>query len=112
MKKYFFGLLAIGLAVGAVAFTKPAVRKAKLTDHYFQFVGTPNQDEGDVTKWNEVSASTYDGIPCTATHLGCKLITSNVQTISSQVRPDHVPLLTGTNDPTTDADVSEVKNLQ
>ena len=56
MKKYFFGLFAIVLAVAFSAFTKPQ----KFLDKRFTFVGLPNSfsDIQDVTKWVETASVT------------------------------------------------------
>jgi hypothetical protein len=54
MKKYLFGMLAIALAVGFSAFTKPAKENSKFATYYFEFIGTPS-----VASDLETETSTY-----------------------------------------------------
>ena len=45
MKRYFSGLLALVIAIGAAAFTHEPVKKSNdrvFADYYFQFTGTRN----------------------------------------------------------------------
>jgi len=115
MVRYLTGIIAVVIAIGAVAFTKPTSKTVKtnprFTNTYFQFVGTTNSQEGDVTKWNSISLLTYNALPCTLAHDGCKLIATSTQQVSGITRPANIYLVSGTFDPTTGANVSEVGNL-
>jgi hypothetical protein len=67
MKKYLFGMLALVLAVGFSAFTKPA---KKFTAVYFEFQGDKTDPDKvkDATLWVEIGSSgsctTADEQPC------------------------------------------------
>jgi hypothetical protein len=116
MLRYITGIFAVAIAIFSVAFTKPSVKTIKttpgLTNFYFQFVGTINSQEGDVTKWNNITATQYAGLSCLFAHDGCALIATSTQQVSGITRPANIYLITGTNDPTTGANVSTVANLQ
>ena len=112
MKKYLFGLIAVAIASFSLAFTKAAHKDAPRANHYFQFVGTRNSQEGTNTKWNEITQAQYNNLSCLQAHLGCALITTSVVTISGSVRPSAVPLVAGTKDPTTGSGVITVANFQ
>jgi hypothetical protein len=60
MKKYFFGLLAVVLAVGAVAFTTPAnLSSGKRTNVFFKLNALPTQPNVITpSKYIEVSSVT------------------------------------------------------
>ena len=116
MLRYISGFIAIVIAISAVAFTRPSSKPVKTgkgtTDYYFQFVGTPNLQEGDVTKWNNITATEYSLLNCKFAHDGCGLIATSTQQVGGITRPANIYLNPGTNDPIIGATVSSVENLQ
>ena len=114
MLRYITGLFAMAIALFSVAFTKPSYKSIKtktgFTNFYFQFVGTENSQEGDVTKWNSITASEFAGLSCPSIHDGCALIATSTQQVGGVTRPANIYLISGTNDPTTGSTVSEVEN--
>ncbi|HCN84939.1 MAG TPA: hypothetical protein DIT07_15180 [Sphingobacteriaceae bacterium] len=80
MIRYITSIFAVIIAVGAVAFTTPkrgTSHNPKALTYYFQFTGS-HGDEADVTKWQEISVNTYDGLSCDASHQGCKIASTSV----------------------------------
>ncbi|RYY59913.1 MAG: hypothetical protein EOO05_11730 [Chitinophagaceae bacterium] len=60
------------------------------TETFFQFAGTPGQEE-DETKWNQITEAAYDALTgCNKTNDGCRLTTTSTQMISSVLRPQLV----------------------
>jgi hypothetical protein len=80
MYRYLTGILAVIIATGAVAFTKPNAtmkQNPKTLSYYFQFTGA-HGDEANVTEWQEISLSDYNALSCSGQNEGCKIATSSV----------------------------------
>jgi uncharacterized protein YxeA len=116
MKRYFSGLIALAVAVGAAAFTHEPLKKPSgptFTNYYFQFTGTRNQDENDRTKWTLLTTQTldaYNGLSCPGSNYGCKMIATDTTLISGTIRPQSVHVQASTFKPVTGTDVSAVAN--
>ncbi|MGN6494212.1 MAG: hypothetical protein ACTHLE_19615 [Agriterribacter sp.] len=116
MKRYFSGLIALAVAIGAAAFTHEPLEKPggpEFVDYYFQFTGTRDQDEGDRTKWTLLSTQTlaaYNALSCPGANYGCKMIATDTTLISGIIRPQSVHVQSGTFRPITGTDVSAVAN--
>jgi len=85
MNRYLTGILAVIIAAGAVAFTRPNAtikQNPKTLSYYFQFTGT-HGDEANVTEWQEISLSDYNALVCSAQSEGCKIATSSVDNPSA-----------------------------
>lgn len=93
MKRYLFGMLAIVLAFGAVAFTKSPAKQSKqsggFTDYYYQFTGTHGQ-ENDMSKWVQLDdVDEYNTFNCpNGSARACKI----KNTTNSGGHPTSVPL--------------------
>lgn len=116
MKRYFSGLMALVIAIGAAAFTHEPLKKNSdpaFADYYFQFTGTRNSQENDRTKWTMLATQTlpaYTAISCPGSDYGCKLVATDTVHISGTPRPANVYVLTGTKTPTTGTGISSVDN--
>jgi hypothetical protein len=78
--RYLSAILAMIIAIGAVAFTKPDApisQNPKTLSYYFEFTGA-HGDEADVSQWQEISLSDYNALSCSGQNEGCKIATSSV----------------------------------
>lgn len=80
MYRYLTAILAVMIAAGAVAFTKPDAtmeQNPNTLSYYFEFTGA-HGDEADVTEWQEISLSEYNALSCLGQRQGCKIATQSV----------------------------------
>lgn len=94
MKKYFIGLLAVVLVIGASAFITAKQGHLKQTKnnlaiYYYRFDGTSGQ-ESNMSLWTQLAdVSAYDALSCPAgSSVGCKI----QNTTNSAGHPTSVPL--------------------
>jgi len=86
MKKYFFGLFAVALAIGFSAFTKENVKKvdpnAEFTTYYFQYSGTDTEAAYETeSNWTFLSSGLPSEDPCSgADNIVCVLNTPDLAT--------------------------------
>lgn len=91
MKKYFFGSIAILLAITAVAFNNAEPEQtvdSNLVNYFYRFDGSPG-DEDDMTKWTQITQGAYDSLPCSGSAKACKITNT---TIDLNNHPTEVPL--------------------
>jgi len=74
MKKYIYGIIAIVIAIGTFAFTKPAASKSKLGIYYFQFNSIVNAGSSLSNAYiTATSINTSDPYSCFGTDYDCSI---------------------------------------
>lgn len=80
MKKYFTGIAAIIVAVGAVAFTAPENEKTTLVDHYYRYnTGSPLVIGSYIELDNSggtTAAEKYEALSCSEGEEMCGIVTN------------------------------------